>query len=241
MYYSNKCPNVFKNTKAVDFLLDRFNNYFSGTYGKFSKTVFESYENIQEGVKQSIVYQNSINLLKDLPIPPVDTDLVYASYKPTVAALVLDDNDYTNDSTYLRKGGDSTVPTWSSLLTGFKWIYDKKKQSLPQNIRLIEYCSRLSDSGQYKYDANKSQNFAAIGCSCLNSDNEYLSSTGSCTHASLISDEPLMRYVVSVADDPKETAEVTASKKSAVSRYSTNIDYENNCNNRLYQILDTAE
>ena len=242
MYYSNKCPNVFKNTKAVDFLLDRFNSYFSGTYGKLSKSVFESYDTIKEGVKQSIAYQNSKNVIKDLPIPPVDTDLVYASFQPTVAALVFDENDFSKESISLKRGGDNTVPTWSSLLTGLKWIYDKKKNNLSQKIRLIEYCSRLSFSGQYKYDANKSQNFAAIGCDCLTATNNvYTSSTGSCTHASMISDEALMKYVVSIADDPKETATVTATKKSAVSRYSSSVNYENNCNNQLYQFLDSVK
>ena len=34
----------------------------------------------------------------------------------------------------------------------------------------FEYCSRLSDLGQYKYNPNKEQNFGAISCECLDSD-----------------------------------------------------------------------
>ena len=168
MYYSNKCPNVFKNTEAVNYLLSKFNRDYSLNYESISKNVFESYDNIREGVKQSIAYHNSISIIKDLPVPPIDTDLVYGSFAPTIAALGFDDDDFTKDPTILEKGGDGTVPTWSSLLTGLKWIYDKKKQNLSQNIRLIEFCSRLGKTGQYKYDANKNQNFAALEYSCLN-------------------------------------------------------------------------
>ena len=66
MYYSNKCPNVFSNSDAVFYLLSRFNNEFYSTFGGVSKSVFESYDNIKEGVKQSIAHQNSINLIKDI-------------------------------------------------------------------------------------------------------------------------------------------------------------------------------
>ena len=45
MYYSNKCPNVFKNTEAVNYLLSRFNRDYSLNYGSISKNVFESYDN----------------------------------------------------------------------------------------------------------------------------------------------------------------------------------------------------
>ena len=240
MYYSDKCPNVFSNSEAVFYLLSRFNNDFYNTFGGVSKTVFESYDNIREGVKQSIAHQNAHNLIKDLPVPPVDTDLVYASFAPTINALIVDDNDFTKTAQIYKKGGDGTVPTWSSLLTGLKWIYDKKKQNLPQKIRLIEYCSRLAKS-KYKYDATKNQNFAALDCSCLNSNNKYKKSIGSCTHAAMLSDDSLIDYVATIVNDPKEYAMVTASKKTAVSKYISFINYESICNNALYRILEEAK
>jgi len=238
MYYSNKCPNVFKNTAAVNYLIDRFNTDFAGTYGDISKNDFESYANIKEGVKQSIAFQNENNLIKDLPYPPVDTDLIYTSFAPTIAVGVFDDDDFTKKATILKKGGDGTVPSWSSLLTGLKWIYEKKKNGYQQNIRLIEFCSRLAKSGKYKYDPTQNQMFAAIGCSCINNDNQYNEKYGDCTHAGMLSDTELISYITSILDDPKETAKGTTEKKGAINRYKSSIDYEKTCNNILYRFLD---
>jgi hypothetical protein len=241
MYYSQKCPNVYKNTEAVNYLLNRYNTESGALLGSATKKVFEDYSTIQEGVKQSILQQTQKSLTKDLPIPPVDTDIVYASFAKTPAALVLDDNDFSKNGGILYKGGDNTVPTWSSLLTGLKWIYEKKKDNLSQNIRLIEYCSRLSKSGQYKYNAKKNQKFGAIGCGCLNSKGLYKKSINSCTHAAMINDEELIDYVISIADDPKEAPTMTDSKKIAAKKYLSSVNYESICNNELKKILDTAK
>lgn len=241
MYYSNKCPNVYQNSEAVNYLLNRYNTESGALLGSATKKVFEDYSTIQEGVKQSILQQTQKSLTKDLPVPPVDTDLVYTSFVKTPAALVLDDNDFTKNGNTLYKGGDNTVPTWSSLLTGLKWIYEKKKDNLSQNIRLIEYCSRLSNSKQYKYDAKKNQQFGAIGCGCLNSKGLYKNSISSCTHAAMINDDELIDYVISIVDDPKEAPSATESKKLAAKKYSSSINYESVCNNELKKILDTAK
>jgi len=241
MYYSDKCPNVYKNTEAVNYLLNRYNTESGSLLGSVTKKVFEDYNTIKEGVKQSILHQTQKSLTKDLPIPPVDTDIVYTSFVKTPVALVLDDKDFSKKGETLYKGGDNTVPTWSSLLTGLKWIYEKKKENLPQSIRLIEYCSRLSKSGQYKYNANKNQKFGAIGCKCLNTKGVYKNNIQSCTHAAMINDEELIDYVISIANDPKEAPTITDSKKLAVKNYSSSKDYESICNNELKKILDTAK
>ena len=241
MYYSNKCPNVFKNKEAVNYLLNRFNGNYTNKFGSINKNYFDSYNSIQQGVKSSIEYQTQTSLIKDLPPPPVDTDIVYSSFAPTPAALVLDDEDFTKKGEILYKGGDQTVPTWSSLLTGLKWIYDKKENKLPQNIRLIEYCSRLSKSGKYKYDAKKNQKFAALGCGCINLKGYYIKSIGSCVHASMIGDDDLIDYIISVVDDPKETPTVTSQKKISAKNYKSNINYESVCNSKLKHILDHAK
>ena len=241
MYYSDKCPNVFKNKEAVNYLLNRFNNDHSNL-GLLSKSkTFDSYQAIQQGVKHSIFYQKEKSLINDLPIPPIDTDLVYSSFAPTHAALVLDDNDFTKKGDILNRGGDNTVPTWSSLLTGLKWIYDKKEKNLPQNIRLIEFCSRLSKSGRYKYDPKKEQKFAAIGCGCLNSKGLYKKSFKSCTHAFMITDDDLIDYIFSIVDDPKESVTITENKKKAAIAYSPSTNYESVCNKKLRHILETAK
>ena len=242
MYYSNKCPNVYSDKNAVDFMINRFNKDFSKKYGKIDEKYFDDYETIKNGVKNSIEHQKNIDLIKELPVPPVDTELVYATFYPTIAALILDDNDFTKEGKIFDKGGDDTVPAWSSLLTGLKWIYDKKNKNLSQNIKLIEYCSRLAKSGKYKYDPTRQQNFAAISCSCLNKDdNLYDEKINDCSHAGMLHDENLFNYIYSVVNVPNETIIHTQSKKTAAKKYQKYYDYEGVCNNDIYQILDKAK
>ena len=239
---TNKCPYVFKNTEAINYLLNRFNDNFSSQFGRLDSSYFDSYSQIRDGVKASIKFQDDTSYIKDLPLPPVDTDLVYASYSPTTNMVVVNDDDFSAGGSVLTRGGDDTVPAWSSLLTGLKWIYEMKKDSSYKNkIRLVEYCSRLANSGQYKYDANKQQTFVALGCDCITSKNEYKDSTGSCTHAAMINDDVMIEYVNSIVDDPKKTAEVTPTKKVAVNSYNSNIDYTNVCDRDLKNILETAK
>ena len=157
--------------------------------------------------------------------------------------MILDDDDFTQNATIYKRGGDETVPTWSSLLTGLKWIYDKKKNNLAQEIKLVEYCSRLSKSGQYKYNPNKNQNFAAISCRCLDENNVYKDNNEikKCSHAGMLQDEYLFNYIFSVVNDPKEKTVVTDSKKKAANNYNQKNDYVGLCNKDIYDILDTKK
>ena len=234
IYYSDKCPNVYSDTEAVEFLINNFNNDFSKEYGEINENYFDNYETIKNGVKNSIEYQKKIDLIKELPVPPVDTELVYGSFNPTTTALFLDDNDFTKEvkeNEIYEKGGDGTVPTWSSLLTGFKWIYDKKKKNLSQKIKLIEYCSRLALTGKYKYDPYKEQNFGAIGCKCFDKYNKY-DDIEQCSHATMLGDNELFKYIYSVIKDPKDNIDDDInSKKEAIKKY----------DNDLYNILNTAK
>ena len=243
MYYANnKCPNVFKNTEAVNYLLNRFNNNFSSKFGRIDSSYFDSYSTIKDGVKASMKNRDESSIIKDLPLPPVDTDLIYASYARTINMVVVNDADFSSGGNVLYRGGDNTVPSWSPLLTGLKWIYEMKKDSSYKNkVRLIEYCSRLAKSGQYKYDATKQQTFAALGCSCINKNNEYESSNSACTHASMINDQDLVDYINSIIDDPKESATVTSTKKAAVNSYNKDINYDTVCSKDLKNILETAK
>ena len=245
LFYSNKCPNVFSDLNAVNYLINRFNE--EDIYEKINKTYFDDYETIKSGIKKSIEYQNEIDLLKELPVPPVDTELVYASFFPTISTLILDDNDFANEGDAFNRGGDETVPTWSSLLTGLKWIYDIKKKNLTQKVKLVEYCSRLAKSGQYKYSPDKEQNFAAISCRCLNQTlNVYGNDDDikKCSHAQMLQDENLFDYIYSVINDPKTTINDNIdSKKEVVKKYNKK-DFKNveqKCNDELYDILDTKK
>ena len=243
IFYSNQCPNVYSDLNAINYLIDRFNE--KDEYENITKNYFDNYETIKSGIKKSIEYQNGIDLVKDLPFPPVDTELVYASFFPTIATLIFDDNNFTQEGETFNRGGDETVPTWSSLLTGLKWIYDKKKKNIPQKIKLIEYCSRLAKSGQYKYNSDKEQNFAAISCRCLNqSENVYEDEISKCSHSQMLQDENLFDYIYSVINDPKGTINDNIDyKKDVVKEYDKKESkkIEKKCNEELYNILDTAK
>ena len=241
--YSEKGPYAYDNAEAVEYLLNRYNKDFAKTIDgvKLTKSFFETKTQAREGSQKSIDYHSTITLIKDLPAPPVDTDLVYASFANTPAAFILYDKDFTLKGNEYSKGGDGTVPTWSSLLTGLKWLYDKKVGNLKYKYRLVEYCSRLAESGQYKYDPNKDQKFIALGCSCINSKNKYKSDYGDCTHAALINDDDFVDYIISVVDDPKETNTVTNGKKTAITNYNSRVDFATVCNADLKNILETAQ
>ena len=241
--YSQKGPYAFDNTEAVNYLINRYNkDFYKSIDGqKITKSYFKTKAQVNEGHKKSIEYHDTISLIKDLPAPPVDTDLVYASFLYTQNAFVLYDKDFTQKGNDFYKGGDGTVPVWSSLLTGFKWLYDKKTGNLKPKYKLVEYCSRLAKSGKYKFDANKEQDFIALGCECLDKNNDYKDSNSACSHAALINDDIFIDYLISVVDDPKVQNTVTSSKKDAALKYNPDKDYDSVCSADLKRILETAK
>ena len=121
-----------RNKMAIDYFINRFNNY-SGK--ELNETInldfFETEEEVKLTIKAMIEYQNNISRIKELPIPPVDIDIVYSSFNPTLSAEFLKKETLEvinkENGGEVNKGGDGTVPTWSPLLTAFKWIYEKKK------------------------------------------------------------------------------------------------------------------
>jgi len=242
--YSQKGPYVYGDQEAMNFIINRYNkecaHYIDNQYLGYNS--FKSKEQISEGNKMSIEYHNKISLIKDLPPPPVDTDLVYTSFAKTIAALAVYEKDFTTEAYNYTKGGDGTVPTWSSLLTGLKWIYEKKKRNLSQKYKLVEYCSRLSKSGKYKFNPNAEQDFIALGCSCLKSSNVYKDSIDDCQHAEMINDIKLIEYIISVVDDPKVNNNLNDQNKiNALKNYKLNYDYLKQCNDALYYYLDKAK
>jgi hypothetical protein len=237
--YLEKGPYVYENTKEMDYLINRYNIKFADDIdGKYmSYGDFPTKEQISEFNRVALNYHSQISLIKDLPPPPVDTDIVYSTFVKTVSALAVYEKDFTAESYMYKKGGDGTVPSWSSLLTGFKWIYDKKDKNLKQKYKLVEYCSRLSQNGQYQFNPKIEQNFIALGCSCLKSNTLYKKSIENCMHDSMINDDVLVDYIMSVVDDPKVTDDLTNEKILAVKNYNSDRDYEKICNNELYDIL----
>ena len=240
--YYKKGPYVYDDKEAVNYLINRYNKDFAKKIdGKMiDERYFETKEQIQAGNKKSIEYHNKISLIKDLPAPPVDTDIVYGAFVETPAAFILNEKDFTLKGEEFKKGGDDTVPTWSTLLTGFKWLYDKKVNNLKPKYKLVEYCSRLGKSEKYKLNPKLEQDFIALGCSCLNNKNQYKNSLEDCTHASMINDNYLIDYIISVVDDPKDSNNITESKKQAVKNYDSSKNYESICNSELKKIFETV-
>ena len=115
---------------------------------------------------------------------------------------------------------------------------------MEQKIRLIEYFSRLGKSGKYKYDETKEQKFAAIGCSCLNTNNEYLTTEDeikACDHANMLTDNHLINYLVSIIDDPKDQPEYNDLKKDALLDYNDKTNYEQKCNAELSNLYNNED
>lgn len=83
LYFTNN-PDVFSAQEQMDFLYDRYYTKYKEklTWDDFDKTEF-----ISDGIRKSISHQKETSLIKDLPLPPVDTDLVYASFFPTIVSM----------------------------------------------------------------------------------------------------------------------------------------------------------
>ena len=225
----NEIPYVYdKYSTELEDLIRIYNRNYKQNIKKDDKDFFETKEEILETIKTMNKYLKEKSLIKDLPIPPVDIDIVYSSFTKTMAAEFIDKNNLLTKYIY-KKGGDGTVPTWSSLLTALKWIYDKKINDLPQNIRLVEYCSRLTDS-------NPNLNyFLPISCQCIE-NNVYKKDLEACSHQNMLSDEDnLFKYI---NDEIKKDIENKENKKKAIENYFENEDYLQKCNFKLYLLLD---
>lgn len=246
LYYIGNC-NQIKDSKCLDSILtevpnvfDYFNPILENFKKKFnekfnydiSSSYFDTKEESKETIQKMIDHHNSINSIKELPIPPVDIDIVYGSFNPTMAAEFVRNNDYLVSLYTEEKGGDGTVPTWSSLMTGLKWIYEKEKNNLSQNIRLVEYCSRLSGSSL------NLKNFKPISCQCIEG-NTYKGSTkkdlDSCSHQKMLTDTYLFDYIT---DEITKDEKNIYNRKIAIEKYSLKKDYKKECNSQLYTYMN---
>ena len=106
---------------------------------------------------------------------------------------------------------------------------------------MVEYCSRLAKSGQYKFDPTKDQNFSAISCRCLDTDNNVYKDGDEikqCSHATMLQDANLFNYIFSIVNDPNSDIEVTDLKKQAVNNYNKDTNYDKICSQDIYDILE---
>ena len=211
-------------------------------YG-LSSNFYDTEEKYRASPKKNIEYFNNISLIKDLPAPPVDTDIVYSTYLPSDAAFIFDKDNWNENFNVQTKGGDGVVTNWSPIISGLKWIYDTKKYNLKNKIRLVEYCSRLGTNSKYAYDPNNTnQKFAALPCTCIDKDNKYIS--GDCSHGLMIQDPNFFSYFDSIIIDNNSSD--LEQKKKAYENYINNnsnnktIDYEVQCNQEYLKILNNS-
>ena len=221
-----------KYKNEIEDLLKRYNNKYKSY---LDKSILETKEEIIQAIKQMIKYQKEKSIIRTLPVPPVDIDIVYSSFKKTMSAEFVDgDNADLTTINPVFKGGDGTVPTWSSLLTGLKWIYDVKKQNLGQKINLIEYCSRLASSDP------KLPNFKPISCQCIE-NNVYTDNLSKCAHQKMLTDDNLLNYILDESITIEESEAIIKSKKNAIEKYSSSKDYLGLCNLKLVNLMDNNE
>lgn len=223
-------------------LLDEYNAKYAAKYNKtLSKADFETEEEFQLKGKKNIEYNKKNNLLTGLPISPVDTYIIYGNYHSTDVGFVYDDGKKEktgfDKNEYLTTGGDGTVNNYSSMLTGMKWLFEKKIKNLPQTIKLIEYCSFAGKEGnKYAYDHNtfKDKTYIALSCDCINPDNKSFNSID-CTHSAIPQDSYVIDLVKKeIITDEKNLEEFTQDKRNAIQIYDSNFDYEQSCNDALY-------
>ena len=248
----NKVPldNIFDgnakypyNYPEFNILLDEYNKNFAAKYNRIlTKEDFESEEEFQKKGKRNIEHVVKNSLIQDLPIPPVDTYLIYGNYYDTDVGFVYDNENKGKTSfdrdEYLPSGGDGTVPNFSNLLTGMKWLYEKKIHNLPQKIKLIEYCSLVGKEGNkysYNKDTFKNKTFVGLTCSCINPD--YKSYNGNdCAHATIIQDDYLLNMIKNEILYDEDNLLYSDEKKRAIKQYNKSIDYEQTCNDGLYYL-----
>ena len=234
-----KYPYTFN---EFNILLEEYNKNFAEKYNKkLTKDDFETEEEFQQKGKKNIEYVKNNSLIQDLPIPPVDTYIVYSNYHNTDIGFIYDnknkDKSTFDSDEYLGNGGDGTVPNFSTMLTGMKWLYEKKKNNLKQKIKLIEYCSIAGKEGnKYAYNHNnfKDKTFVALTCNCINPDNKSYNNVD-CSHAASPKDSYMIDLIKKeIVFDENNLNDFNDDKKKAIKSYDKSFDYEQTCNEALY-------
>ena len=228
--------------KEFNELLDTYNNKYSQKYNKtLTKDDFETEEEYQKKGKRNMEYVRNYSLIQDLPIPPVDTYILYGNYHITNVSFVFDnskkDKPHFDGDEFLHSSGDGTVPSYSSMLTGMKWLYEKKMNNLTQDIKLIEFCSLVSNKGNkygYNKETFKNKTFIGLACDCLNPDFKSYNDKD-CQHAGVPQDSYMIDMIKQeLIFDENHLNNFTEDKKKAIKQYNRSIDYEQTCNNALY-------
>ena len=229
-----------KSNEKMKYFINKWKeSIYMKTFGDLNDEYFPDEIKYKSSPQKQIDFHEKISKTKDLPIPPIDTDIIYSKFNPTPASFIFDKDNFNKNYKVQYKGGDGSVPDWSPIISGLKWIYDTKKYNLKTKIRLIEFCSRLSKDSKYVYDPlNPDQKFAAISCQCLDENNTYTHTN--CGHAVMIGDSVFFKYIESIVNDQKIKNELTDEKIKAYNRYNNSINYEQQCNSELLDILEKS-
>ena len=129
------------------------------------------------------------------------------------------------------------MPNYSTLLTGMKWLYEKKMNNLSQEIKLIEYCALAGKEGNkyaYNKDTFKNKTYIALTCNFINEDYKSFNSID-CIHSAIPQDS----YVIDLIKkelifDENNLNDFNEDKRKAIKLYNKSIDYEQTCNEALY-------
>ena len=231
-----------KTSEKLQFFINRWKDKeyedYQSKYGECDASFYPEEKKYKASPQKEIDYFNKISLIKDMPTPTVDTDIVYSTYSPSVGAFIFDKEDWGKNYKRFKQGGDGIVPNWAPIIPGLKWIFDTKKYNLKTKIRLVEFCSRLAKDSKYKYNPDDpDQKFAALSCTCIDSNNNsYIE--GSCGHGMMVQDSFFLEYIDTVVNDPKNAeAELDKNKTIAYYNYNNNTNYEQDCNTNLLNIL----
>ena len=242
-YNSSKYP---YNLTEFYYLLNRYNKNYAEKYNKtLSIEDFDSYEKVENQFPKNIEYIKKNGKIESLPIPPIDTYLIYGNFYGTISSILYDPTDkdkkVPEDNEIYYKGGDGTVPPYSTFFTGLKWLYDKKINNLTQNIKLVEYCASIGKQGnKYAYDHETYGNktFIALSCECINEDHKSYGNVDNCLHSGMVGDKYVLEFIANeILFDDNNLVTYSDEKKKAIKDYSKNIDYEQGCNEALYQLF----
>ena len=123
------------------------------------------------------------------------------------------------------------------MLTGMKWLYEKKMNNLKQNIKLIEYCALTGKEGNkygYNKDTFKNKTFIGLTCDCINPDYKSYN-RNKCHHAAIPLDSYLIEMIKQeIIFDENNINDNNEDKRKAINNYNKSFDYEQTCNEALY-------
>ena len=123
------------------------------------------------------------------------------------------------------------------MLTGMKWLYEKKMNNLNQTIKLVEYCALTGKEGNkyaYNKDTFKNKTFVGLTCDCINPDNKSYNKID-CTHSAIPQDSYLIDMIKQeLIFDEKNLNDFNEDKRNAIKIYNKAFDYEQTCNEALY-------